>query len=182
METQKTLNSQSKVVLVVQLFNRVQLFATPWITVHQTSLSFTISWSLLKLISIESVIPSKHLILCRPISLLPSICPSIRAFSNESALGLVFPWCISVPQSWNRLPLPSRLQPSGLSKSIGFECPASCFKFALVVYVTYGNIHVSMLFSQIIPPLPSPTYFKCLFCMSVSLLLSCILGSSLLSF
>jgi len=59
---------------------------TPWTTVHQASLSITNSWSLLKLISIESVLPSNHLILCHPLLLLPSIFPSIRVFSNESAL------------------------------------------------------------------------------------------------
>ena len=60
--------------------------ATPWTAAHQASLSFAISWSLLKLMSIESVIPSNHLILCRPFLLLPSIFPSIRVFSNESAV------------------------------------------------------------------------------------------------
>ena len=59
--------------------------ATPWTAAHQASLSFTI-WSFLKFTSIESVIPSKHLILCRPLLLLPSILPSIRVFSNESVL------------------------------------------------------------------------------------------------
>jgi len=66
----------------VQLLSRVQLFATPWIAAHQTSLSITNSWSSLKLTSIESVMPSSHLILCRPL-LLPPIPPSIRVFSNE---------------------------------------------------------------------------------------------------
>ena len=64
----------------------VQLFVTPWTAAHPASLSFTISQSLLKLMSIESVIPSNHLILCHPLFLLPSILPSIRVFSNESAL------------------------------------------------------------------------------------------------
>ena len=62
------------------------LSVTPWTAACQTSLSFTISWSLLKLMSIESVMPPKHLILCCPLFLLPSIFPSIRGFSNESAL------------------------------------------------------------------------------------------------
>ena len=66
------------------LLSRVRLFATPWTTAHQDSLSITNSWSLLKLISFESVMPSNHLILCWP--LLPSIFPSIKVFSNESAL------------------------------------------------------------------------------------------------
>ena len=70
----------------VQLLNRVWLFATPWIAARQASLSITNSRNLLKLMSIESVMPSSHLILCRPLLLLPPIPPSIRAFSNESAL------------------------------------------------------------------------------------------------
>ena len=66
------------------LLSRVQLFVTPWIVAHQASLSITISWSLLKLMSIESVMPSNQLILCRPLLLPPSICPSIRVLSHES--------------------------------------------------------------------------------------------------
>ena len=68
----------------VQSLSRIQLFATPWITASQASLSITNSQSLLKLMSIESVMPSSHLILCRPLLLLPPIPPSIRVFSNES--------------------------------------------------------------------------------------------------
>ena len=67
----------------VQLLSRVQLFVTPWTAAHKASLSITNSWSLLKLISIELVMSSNHLILCRPL-LPPSIFPSIRVFSNES--------------------------------------------------------------------------------------------------
>ena len=69
------------------LFRRsvVWLFATPWPAARQASLSFTISWSLLKFMSIESVMSSNHLILCHPLLLLPSIFPNIRVFSNESA-------------------------------------------------------------------------------------------------
>ena len=71
----------------VQSLGRVQLFGTPWTAAHQASLSFSISWSLLKFMCIESVMPSNHLILCRPLLLSPSIFPSIRIFSNESALA-----------------------------------------------------------------------------------------------
>ena len=67
----------------VQLLSRVQLFATPWTAARQASLSITKSRSLFKLMSIESVMPSNHLILCCPLLLLPSIFPSIRVFSNE---------------------------------------------------------------------------------------------------
>ena len=74
------------------------LFATPPIPTHQASLSITNFWSLLKLMSIESVMPSNHLILCHPFLLPPSICPSIRLFSNESALRMRWPkyWSFSV--------------------------------------------------------------------------------------
>ena len=72
----------------VQLLSRVQLFTTPWTAAHQASLSITNSWSLLKLMSIELVMPSNHLILCHPLLLLPSIFPSIRVFSNESVLHI----------------------------------------------------------------------------------------------
>ena len=70
----------------VQSLSSVRLFPTPWTSAHQASLSITNSWSSLKLISIESVMPSNCLILCHPLLLLPSIFPSIRVFSNESAL------------------------------------------------------------------------------------------------
>ena len=81
----------------VQLLSRVQLFGTPRTAVHQASLSFTISWSLLKLMSIESGTPSNHVILCRPLLLPPSIFPSIRIFSHESALHIRWPklWSFS---------------------------------------------------------------------------------------
>ena len=75
----------------VQSLSCVQLFAIPWTAVHQASLSFTISWSLLKLTSIEWLMPSNHLILCCPLLLLPSIYPSIRVFSNESTLRMRWP-------------------------------------------------------------------------------------------
>ena len=70
----------------VQLLSRVRFFETPWTAAHQASLSFTISQSLLKLMPIESVMPPNHLILHRFLLILPSIFPSIRVFSNESAL------------------------------------------------------------------------------------------------
>ena len=80
---------------VVQSLSPVQLFATPWIAGHQPSLTFTISWGLLKLMSIESVMPPNHLILCHPVLLLPSVFSSIWVFSNESAL------CIRWPKDWS---------------------------------------------------------------------------------
>ena len=81
----------------VQSLSRVQLFANPWIAACQASLSTTNSRSSLRLTSIESVMPSSHLILCRPLLLLPSILPSIRVFSNESTLRTRWPkyWSFS---------------------------------------------------------------------------------------
>ena len=78
----------------VQLLSSVRLFETPWTAACQASLSITNSWSSLKLMSIESVMPSSHLILCHPL-LLHSIFPSIRVFSNESVL------CIKWPKYWS---------------------------------------------------------------------------------
>ena len=77
--------------VVVQFLSCVRPFVTPWDEAHQSSLSFTISWILLKLMSIESMIPSHHLILCRPLFLLPSVYHNIRVFSNESVLHIRWP-------------------------------------------------------------------------------------------
>ena len=79
----------------VQSLSSVQFLATPWTAAHQASLSITNSQSLLKLMSIKSVMPSNHLILCRPLLLLPPIPPSIRVFSNESVL------CVRWPKYWS---------------------------------------------------------------------------------
>ena len=85
---------------------------------------------------------------------------------HESAMG------VHVSPIPNPPPLLSPTYPHGLSQCTGFECPVSCIELGLVICFTYGNIHVSMLFSQIIPPLPFPTESKNLFFISVSLLLS----------
>ena len=82
-------------VTSVQLLSRVWLLASPWSAAHQASLSITNSWSLLKLMSIESVMPSNHLILCCSLLLSPSIFPSIRVFSNECVLRIRW------PEYWN---------------------------------------------------------------------------------
>ena len=84
-------------VSLVQLLSHVQLFATPWTAVRQASLSITKSRSLPKLLFIESVTPSNHLIICHPLLLLPSVIPSIRVFSNESVLYIRWPkyWSFS---------------------------------------------------------------------------------------
>ena len=82
----------------VESLSHVRLFVTPWIEAHQASLSITISRSSLRLTSIESMMPSSHLILCRPLLLLPPIPPSIRVFSNESTLLMRWPkyWSFSL--------------------------------------------------------------------------------------
>ena len=87
--------------LLFQSLSRVLLFVTPWTVAHQASLSVAISWSLLKFMSTESVMPSNHLILCHPLLLPPSIFPSIRAFSSESALPIRWPkyWSFSISPS-----------------------------------------------------------------------------------
>ena len=88
---------RSSVSQSVQSLSRVRLFVTPWIEAHQASLSITNSWSSLTLTSIESVMPSSHLIFCRSLLLLPPIPPSIRVFSNESTLHMRWPkhWSFS---------------------------------------------------------------------------------------
>ena len=100
MITEETLFSQffgKKQFSSVQWLSRVQLFVTPWIAAHQASLSITNSRSSFRLTSIESVMPSSHLILCRPLLLLPPIPPSITVFSNESTLPMRWPkyWSFS---------------------------------------------------------------------------------------
>ena len=94
-------------VALVQSLSHVQLFAIPWTATCQASLSFTISWSFLRLTSIESVMPSNHLNLCHPFLLLPSIFSSIRVFSNELALHIRW------PKYWNFSTSPSSVY-SGL--------------------------------------------------------------------
>ena len=110
-ENKKELGDQNGELSVqfssVQLLSCVRLFVTPWIAAHQASLSITNSQSFLKLISIESVMPSSHLILCHLLLLLPSIFPSIRVFSKESVLR------ISWPRYWSSV-LPMTIQLSQL--------------------------------------------------------------------
>ena len=90
-----------KILAVVQSLSLVQLFVTPWIAGRQPSLSFTISRSLLKFMSIESAMPSNHLILCCPLLFLPSVFPSIRVFPSELALYIRWPefWSFSIHPS-----------------------------------------------------------------------------------
>ena len=111
----------------VQLLSRVQLFATPWIAASQASLSITNSWSSPKLMSLELVMPSSNLILCRPLLLLPTIPPSIRVFSNETTLRMrwtkywSYSFSISIPKNikdWSPLEWTGwiSLQSKGLSR------------------------------------------------------------------
>ena len=86
--SQKVFPEYSRSIIVVQLLNCVQLFVTSWTASCQASLPFAISWSLPKRMSIELVMPSNHLALCRSLLFLPSIFPGIRVFSNESALRI----------------------------------------------------------------------------------------------
>ena len=97
-------SSQGILFSSVRSLTCVQLFVTPWTAAHQVSLSITNSWSLLKLMSIESLMPSNHLILFHPLLLLPSIFPSIRALSNESAL-LISGQSIGISPSASVLPM-----------------------------------------------------------------------------
>ena len=111
----------------VQSLSCVQLFATPWTVACQASLYITNSWSLLRLMSIQLVMPSNHLVLCCPLLLLPSIFPSIRVFSNESVLHISWPkyWSFSsasvLPmniQDWFPLELTGILVVQGTLKSL----------------------------------------------------------------
>ena len=97
MKDRAVIQQQIAIFSSVQSLSCVWLFATPWTSAHQASLSVTNSWSPPKPMSIESMMPSNHLILCRPLLLLPSIFPSIRVFSNESALHIRWPkyWSFS---------------------------------------------------------------------------------------
>ena len=123
----------------VQLLNHVQLFVTPWIAALQASLSFTNSWSLPKLMSIKSVIPINHIILCHPFILLPSIFPSIMGFSNELVIHIRWPnyWSFSISPSSEYSGLISFRKPLTTLQSPHFapsthlssrmSCPSPCF-------------------------------------------------------
>ena len=115
-------------MLVFQSLSHVQLFVTQWIAARQASLSFTISQSLLKLMSIESVITSNHLILCRCLLLLPSNFPSIRVFSNESALQWPKSGGQSIGVSTSVLPMNTQdLPPLGWTGWISLQSKGTLF-------------------------------------------------------
>ena len=125
----------------VQLLSRVQLFVTPWITARQASLSITNSWSSLRLTSIESVIPSNHLILCRPLLLLLPIPPSIRVFSNESTLRMRWSkyWSFSISI------IPSKEIPGLISLAYNFFSNSAFFFYFILFNFTilYWFFHIS---------------------------------------
>ena len=137
--------------------------STLWTAAHQASLSFTISWSLLKLMSVELMMPSNHLILCHPLLLLPSIFPSIRVFSNESALCIRWPlkywsfsFSISLPmniQGWFPLGLTGLipLLSKGLSRIFSnTSLKASIFQCSAFFMVQLS--HLSMTTGKTIAP------------------------------
>ena len=128
-------------------FSPVRLFATPWTAAPQASLSITNSQSLLKPMSIESVIPSNHLILCRPLLLPPSSFPSIRVFSNESVLHIRWPkyWSFSFSIS------PSNKHPGLISFRMGLVgspyCPRDFQEFSPPQFKSINSSALSFLYS-----------------------------------
>ena len=125
---------------IVQLLNHVQLFVTPWTAAWQASLCFTISQSLLKLMSIESVMPSSHLTLHCPILLLPSIFPRIRVFSNKSALHIRWPkyWRFSFSLSTSN-------EYSGLISFKIYQFHLFAVQGTLRNFLQYHNVKASIL-------------------------------------
>ena len=120
--------------VIVHLLNCVQLFVTPWTATCQASLSFTVSWNLLRFMSIELVMSSNHLILCCPLLLLPSVFPSIRVFSSESAFPIRWPkyWRFSfsiIPSNDY-----SRLFPLGLTGLISLEAKGFSRVFSTTIW------------------------------------------------
>ena len=130
-------------VVVVQSLSHVRQFVTPWTAACQASLFFTLCWSLCKLKFIESVMPSNHLILCHPLFLLPSIFPSIRVFSNESALQIRWPkywsfsFSISPSNEYSRL-ISSRIDWFDLLAvhHIWLNICFNCFSFSMVYFLS----------------------------------------------
>ena len=155
----------------VQSLSRVQLFATPWTAACQASLSITNSQSLLKLMSIKSVMPSTHLILCRPLLLLPSIFPRTRILSNEPVLWIGWPELQPQHQSFQWLhymcimfsmfcPSSRWFRPWGLSTSsvLCLECSClsglritGCLLFNSQLYVTFSESLCLTTQSKVVP-------------------------------
>ena len=136
-------------VAIVQLLGPVRLFVTPWTAARQASLFFTISWSLLKLTSTESVMPSNHLFLFCPFLLLSSIFSTIRVFSNEVALCIRWPECLSISPSNEYSGLISfnidwfdllAVQGTLLLAKLCFLCSSGWWWFVLIFFVTASRI------------------------------------------
>ena len=135
--------------VVVQLPNYVRLFATPWTEACQASLSFIISWSLLRFMSMESMIPSNNFILCHPPLLLPSVFPSIKVFSNESAVCIRLPkyWSVFVCVCVSRSVVSDSLPPHGLQltrlrcpwNSPGKNIGVGCYYLLQEIFSTQGS-------------------------------------------
>ena len=161
-------------IVVIQL-SCVQFFAIPWTAGHQASLSFTNSQSLLKLMSIELVMPSNHLIFCHPLLLLPSIFPSIRVFSNELALTLnkytfnSYTWCFNIDTSQTLLLV------QGLGKIFLFILLKNSFVgykvlgrykltflvcFASTIFVGKSALNLNAVFMSMLPVF-FPRLFSC---------------------
>ena len=141
-------NKKEEYLSSLQLLSHVQLFTTPWTAARQASLSITNSWSLLKAMSIESVMPSNHLILCCLHFLLPSIFPSIRVISNESALQ-----SIGVSASTSELPM--NIQdwfPLGWTGLIAWQFKGILRVFSNTTVQRHSALAFSLLYS---PPLTS---------------------------
>ena len=126
----------ARIVVVVELLSHVHLFATPWIAAHWTSLSFIVSQSLLKLMSIESMMPSNHLIHCHSLHPLSSTFPSIRVFSSESGLSIRWPSTqVQTQFHYFSVCLLFHLNAS-LNETVGF--PYSCF--LCTIEITLGPL------------------------------------------
>ena len=134
----------------VQSLSHVRLFATPWTAACQASLSITSSRSLLGLMSIESMMPSNHLILCHPLLLLPSIFPSIRVFSSESVL------CIKWPKYWS---FSFSISPSNeYSGLISFRIDIVVRVSRFVLNTSKVRINAEFKMNKLIEPLSLPYY------------------------
>ena len=145
------------VVVTVQWLSRVRLIATPWTAACKAFLSFNISQSLLRIMSIESMMPSNHLILCRPLLPLPSMSPSIRVFSNEPALCIMWPknwsfsFSISPSSEYSRLMV---LQPTPVFwpiKFYGLYSPWGCKESDMTERVSLSLSFTSSEYSGLIP-------------------------------
>ena len=164
------------IVVVVQLPSHVTLFVIPWITVLQASLSFTFSQSLLKLMSIQSVMPSNHLILCCLLFSLPSIFPSIRVFSRLIASGVQ---SIGVSASASVLPMniqSFRTDISLLSKGLSRVFSNTIQRHKRGMFKFLRSIGVCLNFQAIVPWVPVPSHPLQLLVWSVFLILSILIS------